>query len=1222
MQRTFNFDGEALMVNRTKLDQWCDSVLEAGWLAALVVSPLFFNVFSSRVFEPDKISLVRTIALVMMAAWAIKLANGGYAWLPGGDDSSEARGQGANWRGFVKNPFIWPVGLMILAFALSTIFSVAVFVSWFGSYQRLQGTYSFLAYVTIAALTAATMRRPEQLRRFQHAVILTSLPISIYGVIQHYGLDPLPWGGDVQTRVAANAGNAIFLAAYLIMAFFLTLERVFTSFVRLMGIGQPTNAQPQEWQSSLAGGAYLFVLLVQAIAIVWTQSRGPWLGWVPGVFLFGLLTVSAVRPRYFRALLSLAVGGVAAVVLLILAANFVPAFGFIKEAPYVGRFVNVLEIDSGTGKVRQLIWGGATQMLLPHEPLTFPDGSQDSANFLRPLVGYGPEAMWVAFNPFYPPELAQIEARNASPDRSHNEAWDSLVITGLLGFIGYIALFVAIFYWSLRWLGLIKQRRDSLLFGGLVAFGGIGVSLLLMAFDDWQLRMAGLGLPFGIVTGFGAYAALAAFLHARHRPDRADLPRLMMIIALLTAIVAHYLEIHFGIAIGATRTHFWVFTAVLMLIGMRLLPVLSTELAMAEEGEEAASASTPPKRGRQGKAAAPTRRTRAVGVHAPRLPRTVMTDALIFLTFVYIYTTNAAGLADPVRILSESIFVNPKTGATSPAIFFLMFFTWLVAATVGLAEESLAQRRAPDLGWWLTGYALHAGLVWGAWLVYGLIQATRLAPIQPPPGITNQEFLNLQLERIGGHFGFYTFIVILWMATAATVYAWPALRARALPAVGRSWAAASTGVAAVALAAFLILTVNVTLVKADIVYKQGQQFDSQGNWLSSVELYKRALATRKTEDYYMLFLGRALLELAKQAPPHGAATLPEPLTLDDVLALTPDVVAQLGRNDLLRAAETVLLEAQRVNPLNTDHTANLARLYRSWADLSDDPAVRQQRLEQSIAMYDIAVTLSPNAAHLWNERGNALMAAGRTEEALASFEHSLTLDPLFDQTYLLLADYFERTGQTDRLLETLRKGVQLFEEAQRPQSAAQMLSYLGVIEARQGNLEAAAEANRRLLELLPGNAQALRNLAILARDQGNLEQAMAYARQGLASATSIEDRIGLHQLAADLYQRQGDVQGMIAEMEAIRQLAPNDVNTLRTLSSLYATTDNQEKALEVAQTLMALDPNNYQYAVEAGMALLRLNRRSEALAMFQQARTLAPPDQQAAIDALIAEASS
>ncbi|MFO7633103.1 MAG: tetratricopeptide repeat protein, partial [Caldilinea sp.] len=873
--------------------------------------------------------------------------------------------------------------------------------------------------------------------------------------------------------------------------------------------------------------------------------------------------------------------------------------------------------------VRQLIWGGAAEMLLPHEPLTFPDGSTDTVNLIRPLIGYGPEAMWVAFNPFYPPELAQVEARNASPDRSHNEAWDSIVITGLLGFIGYIALFVTIFYWSLRWLGLIAGRRDQALFGGLVAFFGVAGSLALMATDDWQLRMAGLGLPFGIVTGFGAYTALAAFLHAGAKPDRSDLPRLMMVVALLTAIVAHYLEIHFGIAIGATRTHFWVFTAVLMLVGMRLLPVMPAELVMATPVEPAPEpAPQPGKRSKAGKTStAPVRRIRPSTAGASRLPRTVMTDVLIFLTFVYIYSTNAAGLADPTRILGDSIFVNPKTGVTSPAIFFLMVFTWLVAATVGLAEESLAQRRAPRLNWWLTGFGLHAAVVWGAWLVYGLIQASRLAPIQPPQGIANQDFLNMQLERVGGHFGFFTFIVIAWIVAAGTVYVWPALRERTLPAAGRVWGAVTAGAVSVMLAAFLIYTVNVNLVRADIVYKQGQQFDSQGNWLSSVELYKRALATRKTEDHYMLFLGRALLEQAKQSPPAGAVALPDTLTLDDVLALTPDTVSQLGRTDLLRAAETVLLQAQRVNPLNTDHTANLARLYRTWADLLvDDPANREEWLDASIAMYDTAVTLSPNAAHLWNERGNALLAAGQNDEALASFEHSLGLDRLFDQTYLLLADFFERTGQSDQLLALLAQGTEVFGPG-RPQVTAQLLSYLSVIEARQGNLDAAADANRRLLELLPGNVQALRNLAIIMRDQGDLEQAMAYTREAIAASSSVDELTGLHQLAAELHQRLGDTAGMIAELEALRQLAPTDINTLRTLSSLYATTNDQEKTLEIAQNLMALDPANYQYAVEAGMALLRLERRSEALAVLQQAKTIAPPDQQAAIDALIAEAS-
>ena len=40
---------------QTKLGVFCEGVMEAGWLAALIIAPLFFNVYSDRVFEPDKI---------------------------------------------------------------------------------------------------------------------------------------------------------------------------------------------------------------------------------------------------------------------------------------------------------------------------------------------------------------------------------------------------------------------------------------------------------------------------------------------------------------------------------------------------------------------------------------------------------------------------------------------------------------------------------------------------------------------------------------------------------------------------------------------------------------------------------------------------------------------------------------------------------------------------------------------------------------------------------------------------------------------------------------------------------------------------------------------------------------------------------------------------------------------------------------------------------------
>lgn len=98
-------------------------------------------------------------------------------------------------------------------------------------------------------------------------------------------------------------------------------------------------------------------------------------------------------------------------------------------------------------------------------------------------------------------------------------------------------------------------------------------------------------------------------------------------------------------------------------------------------------------------------------------------------------------------------------------------------------------------------------------------------------------------------------------------------------------------------------------------------------------------------------------------------------------------------------------------------------------------------------MYDKAVTLSPNAAHLWNERGNAFAADGDDTQALASYEKSLSIDKLFEQTYLLLADVLERTGQKDKIVPLLNQGIDMFVKANIPSATTQLLSYLSVAQA-------------------------------------------------------------------------------------------------------------------------------------------------------------------------------
>src|SRR5690242_2714717 len=77
----------------SRLGQWADRAIEIGWLAVVLMVPLYFNVYSSRVFEPDKISTMRTIVLLMVVAWIIKLGEGGWqAWRTSKDVGSNDSG--------------------------------------------------------------------------------------------------------------------------------------------------------------------------------------------------------------------------------------------------------------------------------------------------------------------------------------------------------------------------------------------------------------------------------------------------------------------------------------------------------------------------------------------------------------------------------------------------------------------------------------------------------------------------------------------------------------------------------------------------------------------------------------------------------------------------------------------------------------------------------------------------------------------------------------------------------------------------------------------------------------------------------------------------------------------------------------------------------------------------------------------------------------------------
>ncbi len=1179
----------------TRLSRICNAIIEAGWLAALVVAPLFFNTFSNRVFEPDKLHLVRSIALLMAVAWVVQLL-----------DSGLRRGEG--WRGLWtrvrRTPLVLPALVLVASYLLSTALSVVPRISFFGSYVRMQGTFSYLSYVAIFMMMLTNLRTRDQVSRLLHTVILTSLPISIYGIIQHAGLDPLPWGGNVQERVAANMGNAIFVAAYLIMAVFLTLERLLNSLTAMLSTDRGGLSD------SLRAGGYLFILVVQLIAIIYTQSRGPWMGLAAGLYVFamlGLLLLArwAVQrkqvpaglgwlTRHLRSAWLALIGLTVAGLLLLVTLNLPNGpLARVCDQPYVSRLCTLFSTTEGTNAVRVLIWEGVADMMLaPHAPIQQPDGTPDALNVLRPLVGYGPESMWVVYNRFYPPELAHYESRNASPDRSHNETFDTLVRGGLFQFAAQLVLYSAIFYYALRWLGLMRgANRRRIFIAFIVGGGALGVIVPLLA--DGSLRLAGIGLPAGLIAGVIVYVTVDLLLSSRTAAETtstASGDRQLLVLALFAAIVAHFVEIHFGIAIASTLTHFWAFAALLVVAGMGWLETdVIPEPVAAPPPQSGARRKSATARAAQAQrqAANASAALPPVATHASPLRRFLPyagIAALVTVVLVWNYTVNQTGAQDPLTILFNAftLRVSNYQVVSSPMLLILVLFTWLVGGMLAVTETAAATPRGADDDGAPARHApvlllaaIYAAVVIGVFLGYGAVQAGRLNVA----GLVPIEIY----DRYARHIVVFDSVLLLSTGVLAVTLALagnrPARTARAW--FGR-WPllSLSAGVGLAALAFLVIVNVNLQTVQADTYYKSGLSFESANDWESSVVLYREASSLEPQEDYYYLFLGRALLQLGQFTQP-GTPTLPENLdqiATGDLPSLIERGLRSGTREDILRSAHASLMAARRLNPLNTDHSANLARLHRAWAFtdagtaanlndpnslrellLSDPDLVNRDRLDRSLAYYRQTLSLSPNNAGLWNELATVQFILNDLAGAQATLQRSLDLDQRFSPTYLLLGDVRDAAGDGAGALDAYRRAAELA-----PNNTS-VLSAAGVASARAGDTDAAVAAFRRIIQIetntlesaaaqldqldavaaaaggyarlqsSAANRQGLlqgqinsrrtqislsyRNIALVLRDAGRIEEALAAAQQAAGYAGQ-NDLPAIEQLIADLQERQ------------------------------------------------------------------------------------------------------
>ena len=140
--------------------------------------------------------------------------------------------------------------------------------------------------------------------------------VSGYAVLRHYGHDFLNFlemtGGGASDRSTSFMGNAIFAAEVMLMAIPVTAAAVEVALVNLPERNRAAPSHLSQWLPHIGVVTVgSLALAVQSLGLIFTLSRGPWIGTIFAVALMTVLvTIFVGRSGIARLALIIGVSGV------------------------------------------------------------------------------------------------------------------------------------------------------------------------------------------------------------------------------------------------------------------------------------------------------------------------------------------------------------------------------------------------------------------------------------------------------------------------------------------------------------------------------------------------------------------------------------------------------------------------------------------------------------------------------------------------------------------------------------------------------------------------------------------------------------------------------------------------------------------------------------------------------------------------------------------------
>jgi len=475
-----------------------DVAIEMLYIALVFLAPVIFDRRVGIVFSLTKVTTIRLVIIAILTVWAVKLML-----------KQEHR--------FIRTPLDYPVLSYMLACTIATLTSVHTLTSLMGFYGRYEGLTTLYIYCLLFFITVNFIHSKEQILRVMYTVIIAGICMAIYGVIQRMGLDPYAWGGVVTwQRVIGTIGQPNFLAAYVDMAFIIGLAL-------LLNMKDIRWSKQFKWQAAydiMLRAVLVFSLFLIYVCVLYTQSRGGFLGFFGGVALFFIYANRNLTLGKWRELLVL--------ISLVLIVTFITSLN--PETSPFGRVgYEVSKVEENETRETPIITYSAALSRIE----TWKSAYRVIAD--RPIFGIGQEVLKMVFPRYETDKFRFFEGFHVKQDRCHNEVCDMAVTRGVITLAIYVWTLATFFFMGHK---LINGDYDPEL--KLFTAGFLGASAAYLIQNQFSFGVVAITTLLWVMMGMTASIYVRA-----QRPEAvksADMQNMPWILFTVTLILALFLS--------------------------------------------------------------------------------------------------------------------------------------------------------------------------------------------------------------------------------------------------------------------------------------------------------------------------------------------------------------------------------------------------------------------------------------------------------------------------------------------------------------------------------------------------------------------------------------------------------------------------------------------------------------------------------------------------------